>query len=129
MAKYMTYANLTTLIDSLLQSDRIVSDDLEAKIAVMSNDWNTKLETFNTELEAKIADIDVGDLSNNSTIVNISNIVADLQKKVDYVAPQIVTYIMSPNTTSYEIGTIIPSLVLSWTLNKMITSQTLNSVQ
>lgn len=48
-----------------------------------------------------------------------------LKDIVNYVAPKINSFSMSPSTTTYEIGSKVSGLKFSWSLNKNVTSQSL----
>lgn len=48
-----------------------------------------------------------------------------LKDIVNYVAPKINSFSMSPSTTTYEIGSKVSGLKFSWNLNKNVTSQSL----
>lgn len=70
----------------------------------------------------------------NDSYPELSNVDLALDKilaKIYYVAPEILSFTMSPATTEYEMGTVIPADTLSfaWSVNKEIKSQALTDCQ
>lgn len=67
----------------------------------------------------------------NKTVVNgyddteLRNEIADIWDVINYKAPNITSFTMTPSATQYEIGSKINSLSFAWVLNKDVTSQTL----
>lgn len=66
----------------------------------------------------------------NDTYPELTNVDLALDKifaKLYYVEPKITSFVMTPSTDTYEIGTVIPAdtLKFTWTINKDITSQSL----
>lgn len=66
----------------------------------------------------------------NADYPELTNVDLALDKilaKLYYVAPAINSFTITPATTEYEIGTVVPAntLVFNWTINKDITGQTL----
>lgn len=60
-------------------------------------------------------------------LTNVNLAIDNILAKIYYVNPSITSFIMTPATTEYEIGTTIPSntLTFTWAVNKEITSQSL----
>lgn len=61
-----------------------------------------------------------------SKFAAIASDITNLQNKIDYVAPKITTFTISPSTTTYEIGKTIATggITFSWVLNKEVTGIT-----
>ena len=60
------------------------------------------------------------------TYTNVNIALSAILDQINYVEPQILTFIMAPATDTYEIGSTVNEVVFNWTYNKDgITSQTL----
>lgn len=66
--------------------------------------------------------------ASHPTWTDIDKAIKGLIAKVEYVAPSITSFTMSPSTTVYEIGQTIPSLLFTWSYNKDIETQTLTDI-
>lgn len=53
---------------------------------------------------------------------NVGSAIDMILSKLDYVAPAINSFTMTPSATQYEIGTVVSSLAFAWVLNKAVTS-------
>lgn len=53
---------------------------------------------------------------------DIGSAIDMILSRMDYVAPVINSFTMTPSTTQYEIGTVVSSLAFAWVLNKSVTS-------
>lgn len=65
---------------------------------------------------------------NGSTTESLQDVIDDIMNTINYTAPKITSFTISPTTTSYEIGTEIAAntLSFSWTLNKDVATITFN---
>lgn len=108
---------------------KFVSDTLMGKITLNNNN----IYFSNSDLEISqghtLKGIGASDWSyikrqNGSTTETLQNVIDNMNAAINYVAPKINSFTVSPSATQYEIGTTIAAngLTFNWTLNKTVTS-------
>lgn len=64
--------------------------------------------------------------ANHDDWTSVKKALDGLIDKVEYVAPKVTSFTMTPATTEYEIGQSVTNLSFSWAYNKDITTQSLS---
>ena len=135
---YLTSVQKEELVNSITELDTKITDGLEEKLdAVQSVDNAGKFLVVGDDGTVTFAEHSAtsGDSAENIAYVNdgfpdYTNVGVALDSilaKIYYVAPKINSFTMTPSTTEYEIGTVIPAdtITFSWEVNKDIKSQAL----
>lgn len=93
-------------------------------MAVTFDDLRAIMRKFIADLTS--GKLDVG-YKNDSypNVTTVQDAIDDIYSTINYVAPAISTFAMTPATTTYEKGSTVSELSFKWTLNKNVTSQTL----
>lgn len=94
------------------------------KTAVYGRDMRSALHDAIKAVNDNINSVLLYNNSDYPECTTIKSAVDKLFDKIDYVAPKITTFTMSPSTTIYEIGSTIAKegITFSWVLNKAVTS-------
>lgn len=93
-------------------------------MAVTFNDLKAIFKLFIADLKEGL--IPIGYKNDNyPSVTTVNAAIDDIYNTINYVAPSITSFSMTPNTTNYEKGTVVSGLTFKWATNKAVTSQSL----
>lgn len=114
-----------TFLEEVVGKDAVIDDsNPDAPVEI---EPATGLKKEIADLKEQVENIDGGnakgvDYNNTYGYTNVEDALNDILEKMNYTAPAITSFTMTPNNTVYEIGSSVSSIVFDWALNKDVTS-------
>lgn len=99
--------------------DYVLNDDGSGKYLITVLEDGTVIAR---DMFTKTAEEVSYDNANYPDCKDIGSAIDMILSRMDYVAPAINSFTMTPSATQYEIGTVVSSLAFAWVLNKAVTS-------